>query len=114
MAFTDLEKQLIKNIIGGFCKKRTPAHLKDELRFEYRIKKQDVILIEIRPHWQNPHEIIEQEFAKLKYVRSSNKWMLYWLRASGKWLLYEIQEYSEELKDLVAEIDMDNYGCFFG
>jgi hypothetical protein len=49
MAFTDLDHQKITNEVGGLCLKRTPAHLKDQLRFEYEIEKQNVIIYEIRP-----------------------------------------------------------------
>ena len=40
MAFNDIEKQRIKNIVGGLCKKRTPDHAKGQLRYEYKINKQ--------------------------------------------------------------------------
>jgi len=114
MAFNDIEKQRIKNIVGGLCKKRTPDHAKGQLRYEYKINKQDVILVEIRPYWKDPSQILEHAFAKLKYIRSRNIWKLYWMRATGKWHLYKLSEYSEDLTDLVNEIDIDYYGCFFG
>ena len=114
MAFTDLEKQLVKNVVGGLCRNRTKPHLKDKLRFDYKIKNQDVIVMEIRPGWRDPSKITESEFAKLKYVRSARAWKLYWRRANGKWLRYETEKYSEDLEYLVKEIDLDAYGCFFG
>lgn len=114
MAFDDIEQQRIKNLAGGFCKERTPAHIRDKLRYDYRIVNQDVILFSIRPHWREPNETIESEFAKMKYVRSRGQWVLYWMRANGKWERYEPYETSKSLEDILNIIDADAHYCFFG
>ena len=54
MAFSDIERQKIKNEVGGLCSQRTPAHLKDKLRFEYDIEKQNVFIYEAE-HRQNEY-----------------------------------------------------------
>ncbi|MGR8978853.1 MAG: DUF3024 domain-containing protein [Gammaproteobacteria bacterium] len=114
MAFTDIDLQKIKNQVGRLCLKRTPEHLKDELRIEYEIEKQNVIIYEIRPVWNNPSEFIKLPLAKLSYISSQKVWKLYWKRASGKWNKYEPKEFDKDLGRLVQEIDKDTYGCFFG
>ena len=114
MAFSDIELQRIKKRVGGLCAQRTPAHLKDKLRFEYDIKKQNVFIYEIRPVWNNPTEHTKYTFAKITYVKSQNIWKLYWKRASGKWKLYEPKDTDKDLGVLVREIDKDPFGCFFG
>jgi hypothetical protein len=118
MAFTKLEQDHISNIIGNLCKKRAPANLEAPW-YEFEINERDVIVAEKRPFWdQNNVErkdlLAEFEIAKLRYIRSENKWILYWKRASGKWYPYELDSYSEKLEDLVKEIVKDRYGCFFG
>jgi len=114
MAFTEIDLQRIKNEVGGLCSRRTPAHLKNKLRFEYTIEKQNVIIYEIRPVWNNPEEHTKSSFAKLTYVKSQKIWRLYWKRASGKWEKYEPRGPDRDLGALVQEIDKDDYGCFFG
>jgi hypothetical protein len=114
MPFNDIEIQRIKKEVGGLCSKRTPEHQKDKLRFEYEIEKQNVIICEIRPMWNDPSEITKLSVAKLTYVISNNIWKLYWQRANGKWLRYETSKSTVDLGDLVQEIDADIYGCFFG
>jgi len=118
MAFTKIEQDHIKSIIGNLCKKKTPIN-STSLWYEYEIDKQDVIIIEKRPFWdQNDLErkdlFTALDVAKLKYIRSENKWGLYWKRASGKWYPYEMEKYTEKLEDFVKEIAKDPYGCFFG
>ncbi len=48
MAFNDIDSYKIKKDVGGLCEQRTPAHLKDQLRFEYEIEGQNVIIYEVR------------------------------------------------------------------
>jgi len=51
MAYSDIELQRIKRDVGGLCEKKSPAHLRDQLRVEYKIENQSVILCEVRPQW---------------------------------------------------------------
>jgi hypothetical protein len=114
MAFSDSVLQKVKRIVGGLCSEKTPDHLKEQLRFEYEIEKQNVIIFEVRPAWKNPSEFTRMPLAKLTYVKSENIWKLYWKRASGKWVLYEPKGSAKDLGVLVGEIDKDTHGCFFG
>ena len=114
MAFSEKELSRIKHEVGGLCKRRAPAHLKDELRLGYTITNHNVLIRESRPDWRNPSEWIESDVAKLRYVRSGDEWRLYWKRASGKWWLYEPHSPSKSLSSMVKEIDIDSDGCFFG
>jgi hypothetical protein len=114
MSFSEFERQMIKKEVGGLCSRRTPENLKDKLRFEYDIEKQNVIIYEVRPAWNNPEKHTRNPFAKLTYVKSRNIWKLYWKRASGKWERYEPKDSNKVLEVLVQEIDKDPYGCFFG
>ena len=114
MALTDIEVQRVKKIVGGLCSEKSPDEFKNELRFEYEIEKQNVVMYEVRPAWDNPSEFTRMPMAKLTYVKSENIWKLYWPRASGKWESYEPKRSSKDLGELVAEINKDTHGCFFG
>lgn len=114
MAFSEIELKRIDKVVGGLCRKRTPEQYKAELSFEYRITGHDVLILEIRPMWNNPQEKTELSVAKLKFNRTKNLWQLYWKRASGKWLKYGEHPESKDLSRLVDEIDQDSFGCFFG
>ncbi len=114
MAFTDIDYQKIKKAVGGFCIKKTPAHLKDQLRYEYDVSGHNVIIYEVRPAWNRKDEYTKLPMAKITYVNARKIWKLYWMRASGKWEKYEPQETASDLNALIREIDKDPYGCFFG
>jgi len=51
---------------------------------------------------------------KLKFIRSANKWRLYWQRADLKWHEYPGPSSSDCINDLLREIDADPLACFFG
>ena len=114
MAFGELELKRIEQTVGEFCRKRSPAHLRDKLRLEYSVKGHEVIIFELRPKWDNPKEWTELPVAKLKFIRSANKWRLYWQRADLKWHEYPGQSSSDRINDLVREVDADPLACFFG
>jgi len=114
MAFTDIDLNKIKRAVGGLCEQRTPAHLKDKLRYEYEIEKQNVIFYEVRPAFMQEGEFTKMPMAKLTYVSSRKVWKLFWKRASGKCEKYEPIDSTKDLKSLVQEIDQDGFGCFLG
>ncbi len=114
MPFSELELKQIEQIVGAFCVRHSPVHLRDKLRLEYSIKGHEVVIVERRPQWDDPSRWIESPTAKVKYIRSANKWRLYWMRADMKWHEYPGLSSSNRLDDLVQEIDADPFACFFG
>ena len=114
MAFSELELKRIEQAVGEFCRTRSPAYLKDKLRLEYSVQGHEVVIFERRPKWDNPKTWIESPVAKLKYIRSANKWRLFWQRADLKWYEYPGLSSSDRIGDLVREIDADPLACFFG
>ena len=84
MPFSQIELKQIERTVGEFCRRRSPVHLKDKLRLEYVVKGHDVVVCERLPRWNNPQEWMESPVAKLKFIRSANKWRLYWQRADLK------------------------------
>ena len=114
MSFSEMELKRIEQVVGELCQRRSPAHLRDKLRLSYSVKNHDVLVQEARPDWHNPSEWIESDIAKLRYVRVSDEWRLYWKRSSGNWWLYEPHSASKSLSSMVKEIDIDSDGCFFG
>lgn len=102
--------------LKNFVEARRPKEeeIRKKLDFGYSWDGQTALLFEIRPQWDDPTNILELPFAKLRFVKSSKIWKLYWMRASGKWEAYEPLPESTDLHKLLTEIKNDAYGCFFG
>jgi hypothetical protein len=113
MPFTTLEVQLIHRVVGEFCDRRIPNHVKDKVRLTYTIKSNEIVIFEERLV-DNPSAWMEMEIAKLRYFRGRNEWRLYWKRANDKWWPYETRTKLTTLEAMVREIDEDSHGCFFG
>lgn len=101
MAFSEIESQRIKKIVGEFCNQKTRPEFKDKLRYDYIVENQSVFIREIRPVWNNPNELTKLPFAKITWVNSQKVWKLYWQRANGKWMQYEALPKSPHLEVIV-------------
>ena len=105
-----------ESTIKGFVDKLRPQdpEIRKKLDFGYSYDGKIVLLFEIRPIWNNPEKLHNMEFAKIRYVKSSGVWYLYWMRASGKWELYEPSPSFDYLQAALSVIEKDQFGAFFG
>lgn len=114
MAFYEIELKLIENTVGKMCPRRSPSHLRDQVRTVYLIANHEVEVYEQRPRRGNPEEWINSGIAKFLYTRTAKRWKLYWMRQDRKWHLYGAVPDPTTLEKLVAEVDQDPHGAFFG
>jgi len=115
MPFSELELKRIEKVLSAFlAKRRPPAHVRQQMDLGYRLSGQSVELFEIRPQWDDPSKIHEHPFAKATYVKTKKVWKIYWRRADLKWHGYEPLPFSRSLEKILAEIDQDPNGCFWG
>ena len=95
-------------------KRPKDEEVRKQLDFGYSWDGQTALLFEIRPQWNDPTTILEFPFAKLRFMKASKIWKIYWMRGSGKWEAYELKPETSHLQELLTEIVNDGYGCFFG
>ena len=107
-----ISEAYIKQFVEGL---RPEDHeIRKQLDFGYSWEKNTAILYTIRPLWNNPNELIQSDFAKIRFTKTTNSWSLYWMRTSGKWELYDPHPIADNLQDLLAIIKEDKFNCFFG
>ena len=114
MAFSELDLRRIERIVGGYCRRRTRPEVSDQLRLVYETHGQSLIISEERPDWRDPAKRVQAPVAKLRFVRTSGLWALYWMRADLKWHAYEPAPPTADLAKLVEVVDRDEYCAFFG
>ncbi|MBC8375003.1 MAG: DUF3024 domain-containing protein [FCB group bacterium] len=114
MPFKPEELPLIESYFQRYCDKKNKPEIFDKLHLEYEIEDQSIILMEVRQHWQDPNKQTRTEVAKIRYIRSTNIWKLYWMRQDLKWHLYEPHPEDFSYVSLLEVIDEDEFCCFFG
>ena len=114
MAFNELDLKRIDYLVGGLCRRRTLPALAGQLRLGYEIDGQSVVLFEERPDWRDLAKRKRSPFAKLRFVRTTGLWTLYWRRADLKWHAYRPASPTSDLAALLEVVDHDEYGAFFG
>ena len=107
-------KQKISEIVGHFCDTRIPPHAQDQIKMFYRINGNDVIIFESRPYWQEESIWTEMPIAKIRFAPNKKTWQLFWQRANGRWLKYPDFSPTQNLAELISEIDTDPNHVFWG
>jgi hypothetical protein len=112
MAFNDLDKKRIEKAMDAFlAKRRPPVHIRSELDIGFRIEGQSVEIFEIRPQWDDHSVISQHPFVKATYVRTQNRWKVFWMRASLKWQSYEPVPTVASISEFLEVVDADAYCC---
>jgi hypothetical protein len=68
----------------------------------------------LRPSYMEADKILEYEIAKTTYIKSKDHWKIFWMRADLKWHSYEPHPIVKDIKEFVAVVSKDEYGCFWG
>jgi hypothetical protein len=114
MPFNDLERKRVQRAVEAFMlDMRPPPQIRPQLDYEYTLHNQTIELLEVRPVWNRPEEVLKRPFAKATYVRTADEWRIYWVRCNGKWHAYQPASASS-VQDFLALVKQDSLGCFFG
>ncbi|MBU2949914.1 DUF3024 domain-containing protein [Tamlana agarivorans] len=109
---TDINEWTIIKFIASI--RPQDPEVRKQLDFGYSYDGKVVILFEIRSAWDASKEIVQKEFAKIRFYKSKKEWHLNWMRANGKWELYEPFSKATHLEALLDIVKQDQYGCFLG
>lgn len=105
---------LIEVLEGFLEKRRPPEEMRKQVDINYSIEGQSIIIVEIRPSWNDPGRIIEQGIAKGTYVKSKDHWKIFWMRADLKWHSYVPCPTVKSIENFIDVVDEDSRNCFWG
>ena len=99
-----------------FCESRIPERLREEIRLECSRRGRSVTIVERRPPWREDlgPEWTSVTVAQLRFDEDSGRWSLHWRDSSERWHLYDRVGPSPSVDPLLAEIDADPTGVFWG
>ncbi len=114
MALSEFQQQHVAKRLTDYCERRVPAHVRDQVRLEFRIGPRAVELFEVRPRFDNPAEWLEHPVAKFRWVATQREWRLYCQFRDLRWHEYEPHFAASDFDTLLAEVDQDPTAIFWG
>jgi hypothetical protein len=102
--------------VRRYCENKIPAQLRDKVRVEYDVRGRAITIYECRPPW-HPNlgsDWTRQWVAQLRYDPDDHHWRLYCAGRNSPWHYSDMAEPTPRLDELLAEIDEDPTGIFWG
>jgi hypothetical protein len=99
--------------VAAYCAQRS-SH--DDYRIEHSIRGANITIVERRPPW-NPafgSEWSSTNVAQLRYDERSRRWTLYSASSDDRWHRYDFVPPATDVAPLLAAIDDDATGIFWG
>lgn len=102
--------------IRRWCDERVPAHVRDQIRVECEVTTRYVTVVGRRPPWREDlgPQWNSRPVARLRYTNATGVWTLYYTDRNLRFHNYHAAPATEHVGDLLAEIDRDPAGIFWG
>lgn len=113
MALSPLMQQLIEKKLNNYCDNRIPVEHQNKIKIFYRIRGNMVTIIESRPLYFHPDQWSEKKIAQMRYDDATREWTLYFADRNERWHMYMNLNPSENIDDLLNQIDADPTGIFY-
>jgi hypothetical protein len=115
MPLPTLQRQSAEALIEAFCEKRVPLHARSQVRLEYQIRGNSIILIERRIPWNDPDgEWTSSPTAKFTFDQKRHLWKLLWPDRNGRFHKFDPPMESSRIADLIESVDRDETCIFWG
>ncbi len=114
MLLPDTTRSRIEETLATYCAGRVPEGLRDQIKLGFRIRTTAVTLFQERLADQD--RWIRLVVAQLRYNADLDHWKLYCTnrRPLGRWQRYDLAPPAPSIEPLLAEIDHDPTGIFWG
>ena len=92
------------------------ADSESQMRLECEVRGSTITIVERRAPWnaELASDWSRQAIAQLRYDAATGTWALYWPRHTGRWHRYEDLAAAADVGPLLAEVDADPDGVFWG
>jgi len=114
MAIPETVLSQVETKLARFCARKAPPEVSEQLRLVYKVQGDAVMLQEERPAIGVPGAWVQTRVARLRYDPKGRRWTLYCADRGGRWRAYKGIAATVSLDGLIAEIDRDPSGIFWG
>jgi hypothetical protein len=93
-----------------------PEAARELIRYELGVTPTTATILECRPPWRPDFgtEWTRFPIARLRYTKTRNEWSLYWRDRNLRFHLYDLVPPSPHVEDILAEVERDPTGIFWG
>lgn len=114
MPLSEFEIKRVDKLFTAYCEQKVPAHLRDQIRIEYRIRDFAVSLFESRPLLQGSGEWISTKVARFQKDPQTETWRLFWADRDSQWQPYAPLPIHRDIEKLLQVVEKNETGLFFG
>jgi hypothetical protein len=114
MPIPPIQKQLVEKLMSSYCKNKIPQEIQDKIKLSYKIRGNNITLIESRPIWNNESVWSDMKIAQIRFENENKTFTLYCADRNDKWHLYDFIDPSQDLEVILKEIDDDPTSIFWG
>lgn len=114
MALPELTKKKVETVLTDYCNKSIPPHVKDKVRLTFEFRGKSTTLFEDRPVWNDPSRWTHVPVAQFRFDLKTLQWRLYCCDRNSKWHAYLGTSTTRSFESLLAEVDLDLTGIFWG
>jgi hypothetical protein len=102
--------------VEKWCRARVPKRVRDQVRVEADVADRHVTVVECRPPWRADMgtEWTRFPIARLRYVKATRQWSLYWRDRNLRFHEYDRVPPTDNVEELLAEVDRDPMAIFWG
>lgn len=116
MTIPDLVRLAAIREVERFCERRVPAIARDQVRLEFLVRGNSITIVERRAPWRPEYgpEWSSLEIAQLRYDPAVDGWSLHSRDSHERWHRYSEVVAGQDVAPLIAEVDADPTGIFWG
>ena len=98
--------------VAAYCEQRSA----DDYKIEHTVRGASITILERRPPWNPAYgsEWSSLKVAQLRYDDTSRRWRLFSFGSDDRWHPYELGAPAPEVAPLLAAIEEDRTGIFWG
>jgi hypothetical protein len=116
MAIPELVRRQALTRVEAYCQARVPAQVRDQVRNEAGVRGDAITIFECRPPWRDEYgpEWTRRKIAQFRYQPATSRWSVWWADRNGRWLAYPSAPATREIDTLIAAVEHDQSGAFWG
>lgn len=104
-------RKRIEKIMNQYIDEKVPKHIRDQIRLNYKIRGNNVTLVEERPAFMSK-EWVELDIAQFRL--ESGQWKVYWRDSKKKWHWVDDITPVGNFETQLMIVEEDTRGMFWG